>query len=85
MPTSPASFQRNVEQQIALNRSRTPTQRFEALCDLLDAARAMAPTDADARERRRKALAARQREREQWREQCRRLAAATRGGDAAGV
>ncbi|HEV2295511.1 MAG TPA: hypothetical protein VGR35_16800 [Tepidisphaeraceae bacterium] len=85
MPTSDAPFQRSVDQQIAVNRARTPTQRFEALCELLDFARAMAPSDAAARERRRKALAARQHEREQWREQCRRLAAADRAGHAAGV
>ena len=36
MPTSTAPFDRSVAQQIAINRSRTPTQRFEALCELLD-------------------------------------------------
>jgi hypothetical protein len=85
MPTSTAPFDRSVAQQIAINRSRTPTQRFEALCELLDFVRAMAPSDADARERRRKALASRQHERERWREQYRRLAATHRDGDTAGV
>ncbi len=85
MLTSPASFQRSIDRQIALNRARTPTERFEALCELLDVARTMAPSDADARERRRRALAVRRDEREQWRERCRRLAAADRAGHAAGV
>ena len=85
MPLSPAPFQRSVAQQIALNRSRTPTERFEALCELLDFVRAMAPSDAEARHRRRKALAAREHEREQWRERCRQLAAVYRDGDAASV
>jgi hypothetical protein len=80
-----APFRRSVAQQIALNRLRTPTERFEALCDLLDVVRAMAPSSDDARERRRKALAIRQHEREQWREQCRRFAAANWGGATAGV
>ena len=53
-------FERTIREQIALNRARTPTERFRALCDLLDAARAMAPRGAEARERRLRALAARQ-------------------------
>ncbi|HZK80923.1 MAG TPA: hypothetical protein VFC46_07645 [Humisphaera sp.] len=61
-----------------MNRSRTPTQRFLALCDLLDTARDMAPTDAAACERRLRVKAARQQEREQWRAQYRRLFAANR-------
>jgi hypothetical protein len=66
-------FQRSIAEQIAVNRARTPTERFAALCNLLDAARAMAPRDAEARRRRQRALAARQHERERWREQCARL------------
>jgi hypothetical protein len=66
-------FQRSVDRQIAMNHTRTPTQRMEALCDLLDVARAMAPPDEPARQRRHRALAARHHEREQWREQCRRF------------
>ncbi len=85
MPTSTAPFRRSVDEQIAVNRARTPTERFEALCELLDFARAMAPSDAEARERRRRALTLREDEREQWRERCRRFAAADRAGHAAGV
>jgi hypothetical protein len=70
-------FDRSVAQQIALNRARTPTQRFQAMCALLDALRAMAPKDA-AQERRRRALNARRREREELREQWRRWAVAER-------
>jgi hypothetical protein len=83
MSTSTAPFERGIVQQIEINRSRRPTQRFEALCELLDFVRAMAPSDADARERRRRAMAARELERERWREQCRRLAAAHRDREAA--
>ena len=62
----------------ALNRSRTPTQTFLALCDLLDAVRAMAPNVPAARERRLRAKAVREREREQWRAECKRLIASQR-------
>ena len=79
------AFDRSIRQQIALNKARTPTERFAALCDLLDLAREMAPKDEEARERRRRALAARQRDREQWREQCRRILAAERIDPPAGV
>jgi hypothetical protein len=68
-------FQRSVDRQISLHQSRTPTERFCALCDLLDFARDMAPSDDAARERRARALASRQHDREQWREQCRRFIA----------
>jgi hypothetical protein len=74
----PSSFEQSVHRQIQLNQSRTPTERFVALCDLLDFARAMAPKDEQACERRSRALAARNREREQWREQCRRILASQR-------
>ena len=53
-------FQRSVDQQIAISQARTPSERFEALCELLDAARAMAPAGAEAEDRRRMANAARQ-------------------------
>ncbi|HUB26553.1 MAG TPA: hypothetical protein VL992_14100 [Tepidisphaeraceae bacterium] len=72
------AFQQSVNQQIAINQSRTPSQRFEALCELLDAARAMAPTGPEAEERRRRAEAVRQRNREQWRAQLRKFIAAQR-------
>ena len=78
-------FKKSVQRQIALNRARTPSQRFEALCDLLDAVRAMAPHTAEAVRRRRRALAARQREREQWRERCRQFLAAQRDNVASGI
>jgi hypothetical protein len=64
-----ASFARSVRDQIAQNRSRTPDQRLTALCDLLDVARAMAPSRPDARERRLRSLADRQLQREQLRAQ----------------
>jgi hypothetical protein len=80
-----ARFERSIREQIALNRARTPTQRFLALCDLLDAARAMAPRGPEARARRLRALAARQLERERWRAEIRRLAAAQQFDVDAGV
>ena len=78
-------FDRSILRQIELNRSRTPTERFQALCDLLDAARDMAPTDPAARERRIRVKAARQKEREQWRAEYRRLFAANRTDAEPGV
>jgi hypothetical protein len=60
-------FRRSIQHQIRLNRSRTPTERMKALCDLLDAARALAPSSSDAVERRRRAQALRQRDREEMR------------------
>jgi hypothetical protein len=62
--TGGTAFERSIDRQITLNRARTPSQRFEALCDLLDTARAMAPADDQAILRRRRALAARERDRE---------------------
>lgn len=79
------AFERSIRRQIELNRTRTPTERFMALCDLLDAARAMAPDGPEARERRRRALAARQREREQCRGDLRRYIAARRADAPPGV
>ena len=74
-------FRRSIQQQIAINQARTPTERFRALCRLLDAARAMAPKDQAARERRRRALIAREKDKGKWREQCRRYLASG-GNDA---
>ena len=71
-------FDRSIREQIALNQARTPTQRMQALCDLLDAARAMAPKDPEARARRLRAQALREQNREQLREHLRRLIAAQR-------
>jgi hypothetical protein len=81
MPGDDPKFRRSVLEQIAINQARTPTERFRALCRLLDAARAMAPKDEAARERRRRALIAREKDKEKWREQCRRYLASG-GGDA---
>ena len=72
------NFDRSIHQQIALNQARTPTQRMQALCELLDAARAMAPKDAEARARRLRAQAVREQNREQFRAHLRRLIAAQR-------
>jgi hypothetical protein len=71
-------FDRSILEQIALNQARTPTQRMQALCDLLDAARAMAPKDPESRARRVRAQTAREQNREQLRAQLRRLIAAQR-------
>ncbi len=78
-------FKQSIIRQIAVNQSRTPTERFLALCDLLDAARAMAPPDPAARERRLRVKAARDLEREQWRAEYRRLYVANRADPAPGV
>ena len=78
-------FEESVRRQIALNQARTPTERFLALCDLLDSVRAMAPRDPAACERRRRARAARERDREEWRAYCRRVLAAQRGESAPGA
>ena len=82
--TNPA-FDRAVREQIAANRARTPTERFMALCDLLDVVHAMAPQDPAAQERRRRALAAREREREHWRAEFRKFIAAHRTDTPSGV
>jgi hypothetical protein len=78
-------FQRSVNEQIAINQARTPTQRFQALCDLLDFARAMAPKGPEAQARRRLALAAREREKDKLREFLRRHIARQRSDDSTGV
>ena len=78
-------FQRSIDEQIAINQARTPSERFVALCELLDAARAMAPRGPEAEERRRRANKAREIEREQWRERLRKFIASQRtdAGDGA--
>lgn len=78
-------FQRSIKEQIALNQARTPSQRFEALCDLLDFARAIAPTGPEAQERRQRVEAARQLDREQWRVRCRQFLASQRSDPEAGA
>jgi hypothetical protein len=80
-----AMFERSILQQIALNRARTPTERLVAMCDMLDAVRAMAPRTPAAAERRLRALAIREQEREQFRAQCRRWAAAQRASSPASL
>jgi hypothetical protein len=85
MSASETAFARSIREQIAQNQLRTPSQRFDALCDLLEVARAMAPDDPEARARRRRALAARQHDREHWREQFRRLLASQRTNASTGV
>jgi hypothetical protein len=82
---SSEAFERSRRLQIEINRQRTPTQRFEALCALLDVAIEMAPKGEVAAERRRRALAARQQERERWREQHRRFLSAHRDDAATGL
>lgn len=66
-------FNRSIAEQIAINRAGTPTERFDALCELLDAARAMAPQDPESRERRARVMAARQRELDERHAEYRRL------------
>lgn len=83
VPTN--TFERSIDRQILLNRERSPTERLNALCDLLDVVRAMAPRGAAARERRRRSLAAHDRNREQLRAHIRRLLARGRADAAPGV
>ena len=79
-------FRESVRRQIAENAARTPDERMQALFDLLDTARAMAPTDPEAIQRRHRALRTRQENRERLREHFRRLiAAAQRERPATGV
>ncbi len=78
-------FDQSIRQQIEVNLARTPTQRFLALCDMLDAVRAMAPRTAQAAGQRLRALAAREKEREEFRAQFRRWAAAERASSPAGL
>ena len=85
MLPSAADFERSTREQIAINRARTPTERMQALCDLLDAARAMAPMDPESIARRRRVYEARQKLREKWRDEYRRFVAAYRNDAAEGV
>lgn len=78
-------FQQSVREQIAVNRARTPTERFLRLCDLLDTVRAMAPDAPQARERRQRALVRREREREALRAYCRHLIATGRATASQGI
>ena len=71
-------FTQSVHRQIALNQARSATERMLALSDLLDAARALAPSGPEAHERRLRALAARNLDREHWRAECKRLLATQR-------
>jgi hypothetical protein len=71
-------FQRSIDQQIAINQARTSSQRLIALCDLLDAARAMAPAGNAAEDRRRRADALWRLNQEQWRARYRQFLAARR-------
>ena len=80
-----AKFDQSIRRQIEINQARTPTERFLALWELLDAAREMAPSDPVAQERRRRALALRQQDREQWRAQIRRFTAAQRADASTGI
>ena len=63
-------FQRSINRQIEINQARTPSERMAALCELLDAARELAPRDPEAQARRVRADAVRQHDREQWRVRC---------------
>lgn len=78
-------FDQSVQRQIAINRRLSATGRMLALRDLLDAARALAPTGHEARERRLRALAEHIRERERWREQYRRLSSSQRTDAASSI
>jgi hypothetical protein len=82
---SVSRYDPSILQQIAINRARTPTQRFLALCELLEAQRAMAPKDEAARQRSLKVQALRQREREHSHAQWRKLFGAQRARAAEGV
>ncbi|MFQ5411226.1 MAG: hypothetical protein ACE5EC_02975 [Phycisphaerae bacterium] len=79
------SFEESISRQISLNRARSPTDRLIALCDLLDAARALAPRDPAACERRRRAQAARAQNQEEMRAHFRRILATQREDTAGSV
>ena len=85
MATGNDTFAASIVRQISLNKSRSPTERLTALCDLLDAVRAMAPRGSVACQRRRRALAVREPNREQLRAHFRRILATRRPDDATGV
>ena len=71
-------FQRSIDRQIAINQARSPTQRLDALCELLDTARELAPVGPEAQARRLRAAAVLQLDRERWRVRCRQYLAAQR-------
>ena len=75
----------SIQQQIAINRARTPSQRFLALCDLLESERAMKPNDEAARKRYQRVRELRQREREKFHAEWRRLFAVKRANLAEGI
>jgi len=79
------SFDKAILRQIEVNQARTPTERFLALCDLLDLAREMAPKDAESVARRRRAIAARERDREAWRARYRQFIAQWRQDASTGI
>ncbi len=85
MATGNDTFEASIRRQISLNKARSPTDRLAALCDLLDAVRAMAPRGPVACQRRRRALAARERNREQLCAHFRRILATRRADAAAGL
>jgi hypothetical protein len=71
-------FDRSIREQIAANRARTPTERFRALCELLEAVEAISPDDPEAQERRRRVEAQRELDSERKRAFFRRWMAAKR-------
>ena len=64
-------YQASILQQIRQNQARSSDERFNAMCDLIDAAWSLAPKNPDAHERRLRLQRQREREREQLREFCR--------------
>lgn len=85
MPISNDPFKRSIREQIAINQRRTPTERFLAMCALIDAAREMAPKTPEARQRRLRAKAVHERQRERDRAELRRFLAKRRTDDSTGV
>lgn len=85
MSTRNDTFKASIGRQISLNKARTPTDRLAALCDLLDAVRAMAPRNPAACQRRRRALIAREQNREQLCAHFRRILATRRADAASGI
>ena len=83
IPSEP--FDRSIREQREINRRRTPTERFLAMCALLDAAREMAPKTPEARQRRLRARAIHDRQRERDRAQLRRFLASRRTDDSGGL
>jgi hypothetical protein len=71
-----AHFDEEALREIRVNQSRTPTERFKALCALLEAERAKALHDLAFRERLRQAQAVREKERKAFRALLRRIVAA---------